>query len=97
EPSHRRGGPCRSPRGHDEGKPCGRGLISTALATLIATFLNGSVVVAEGAKPDQDLLHACSDAWRDKPPSERLPSLDDTHDPRTGKELSQTDGAKRTR
>jgi hypothetical protein len=72
-------------------------IINAGLATLIATALSGSIIVAEGATSAQDALRACSEAWRAKPPSEIPPGPDDTHDPRTGKELSQTPGAKRSR
>jgi hypothetical protein len=76
---------------------CGSGMINAALTTLIATVLSSSIVVAEGATPAHDLLLACSDAWHSKPSSEIPPGPDDTIDPRSGKPLSQTPGAKRSR
>ncbi len=72
-------------------------MIHRALATLIATVLSGSIVVGEGGTPAHDLLLACSDAWRAKPPREIPPGPDDNFDPRSGKLLSQTAGARRTR
>jgi hypothetical protein len=72
-------------------------MINGGLAILVATILNGSIIVAEGAPSAQDALSACSEAWRGKPAFEIPPGPDDTHDPRTGKELSQTPGAKRSR
>jgi hypothetical protein len=72
-------------------------VFSAGLLTLIVTVLSGSIIVAEAETSAQGALRTCSEAWRTKLPSEIPPGPDDTHDPRTGKELSQTPGAKRSR
>jgi hypothetical protein len=69
-------------------------MIKRVLAVLVATLFSGSVIAAEGDKPTDDKLRACSD---EAEKTEALPpGPDDTHD-RNGKPLSQTPGAKRTR
>ena len=66
-----------------------------ALAALVAALLSSSMLVAEGQIPDA-VFRACSDEWRAER-LEEVPRRDDTHHPLTGKPLSQTPGAKRSR
>jgi hypothetical protein len=67
------------------------------LAVLVATLLGGSVIAAKGEKSTQDILRECSDEWRSKSPEAMPPGADDKTDPRNGKALSDTPGAKRSR
>ena len=66
-------------------------------AVLVAALLNGSAIAEESEKPAFEILRACSDEWRAMSLDAMPPGPDDTHDHRTGKLLSQTSPAKRTR
>jgi len=66
-------------------------------AILIAAVLTSLVVAACDETPDSDTAaHECWDEWYAKKLAE-VPKPDGTHNPLTGKQLSQTPGAIRTR
>jgi len=68
-----------------------------AFAILVDTLLGSSTAGAQGQTPAYDAAYrACSEEWYASE-FKMLAKPDDTHDPRTGKLLSQTEGAKRTR
>jgi len=67
------------------------------LRILIAMFLMfGTQADAQGRDADDDVTARCWKEWVDFRMKE-VPKAEDTVSPATGREMSQTDGAKRTR
>jgi hypothetical protein len=88
----------------EAGKPAGRFSVPATEDDTAATAIHeieldcevDTMLAAAAQKPAKAALDTCWDEWVEKSLG-AIPKPDDTYDPRTGKSLSQTPGAVRTR